>query len=705
MSSIALSDLAQSLLNTLREFPAEVAMQSARNRLPKSLLALSIEQCAQEVIYLDKIRKTDRFLALAHSTVLTGMDLSALTPTIQAKLLKLHGLLSLNVNIAREAYDASHRAIAIFQNARESDEVPYDIAESYSQAGTAARNLGLFPEALSNFLASRRCAQECPAPLLAAWQLFRLGKMYLNYLEQPSRGYKLISDAHVEFLSIPGDKARRAQAACLDELGDIFRQHVRNIEKASTYYESARVINTEMSNDSGLSRNIAHLGLCAEALGRLDEASLHLGRSVSLLRALPAETRGLGIRLGQFSRIRIAAGDLKTAEPSLSEATEISLLYRDFKSQAQHELTWAQFKRAQHRPSLAKDHLERAISLASDHHLYALRISALEALADIARDDFGDYHKSRELLLTSAEVKLSAWEQIRSSNPTLEEVEDRDSIGEMYRSLFERLLEDYQSTLHKSTDAAALALRIAVSERDQKFEGLSDLFRFGAYMSAMGHELINLIQRVNSEFDELLATTEVGADVRHSILAARRDLADGVSVLREPAIFHSLTARGSYGNAAAVGPTLTVLVRSFVDKGHAAGIRFSFSGVEDLDGVKADSSILRIVLKTLLDNALDSVAGIADGYVELTGSVLDRQNQSGVLMCIVKDNGPGMNQEMQEKIFSIGFTTKANHLGLGLPTVHFLLETIGGGLECHSEPGSGTQFTVNFPVRIEVRTL
>ena len=54
-------------------------------------------------------------------------------------------------------------------------------------------------------------------------------------------------------------------------------------------------------------------------------------------------------------------------------------------------------------------------------------------------------------------------------------------------------------------------------------------------------------------------------------------------------------------------------------------------------------------------------------------------------------------------MLNLGFTTKTNHLGLGLSTARFLLESVGGTLDCNSEAGHGAEFTVTLPVEIRGR--
>ncbi len=73
-----------------------------------------------------------------------------------------------------------------------------------------------------------------------------------------------------------------------------------------------------------------------------------------------------------------------------------------------------------------------------------------------------------------------------------------------------------------------------------------------------------------------------------------------------------------------------------------------------------------------------------------------------VVRVTVEDDGCGISQEHQKKIFEAGFTTKTNKgTGLGLFVVKQICEQYGGEISLDSEVGRGTRINVEFP-RIEV---
>ncbi|GAK55428.1 signal transduction histidine kinase [Candidatus Vecturithrix granuli] len=85
-----------------------------------------------------------------------------------------------------------------------------------------------------------------------------------------------------------------------------------------------------------------------------------------------------------------------------------------------------------------------------------------------------------------------------------------------------------------------------------------------------------------------------------------------------------------------------------------------------------------------------------------TGTIsLDIHPQGNRLFLQYRDNGKGMNPEQCERVFDPFFTTKRAQgaVGLGMHIVYNLItQTLGGTIECQSEPEQGTTFSISLPI-------
>jgi signal transduction histidine kinase len=74
-----------------------------------------------------------------------------------------------------------------------------------------------------------------------------------------------------------------------------------------------------------------------------------------------------------------------------------------------------------------------------------------------------------------------------------------------------------------------------------------------------------------------------------------------------------------------------------------------------------------------------------------------RYKEANDTVLSVKDTGAGIPKEIQSKMFTLLFTTKAKGQGFGLPVVKRMTESLGGTVTFESQEGKGTTFTVRLP--------
>ena len=132
--------------------------------------------------------------------------------------------------------------------------------------------------------------------------------------------------------------------------------------------------------------------------------------------------------------------------------------------------------------------------------------------------------------------------------------------------------------------------------------------------------------------------------------------------------------------------------------------------------LSADSDQLRQVFWNLAQNALQAMPGggglefrVAKISSESSQGMTDfgRRRQKkvnlghsesrGFVEVIVTDTGAGIRAEDRERIFEPFFTTKSEGTGLGLATVHRIVEAHGGSIRVAAPAAGGTSFRIRLP--------
>ena len=112
--------------------------------------------------------------------------------------------------------------------------------------------------------------------------------------------------------------------------------------------------------------------------------------------------------------------------------------------------------------------------------------------------------------------------------------------------------------------------------------------------------------------------------------------------------------------------------------------------------VEADDDKIGLILSNLLSNAIKFMP--EGGHIEVTA-----QDYKLGILCSVKDNGPGIPVEDQERIFDRFYQARSKHMaghggmGIGLTIVRHLVELHGGHIWVESEVGRGSTFCFTLP--------
>ena len=118
----------------------------------------------------------------------------------------------------------------------------------------------------------------------------------------------------------------------------------------------------------------------------------------------------------------------------------------------------------------------------------------------------------------------------------------------------------------------------------------------------------------------------------------------------------------------------------------------------------ADPEAIKRALSNLIDNAAEAMQTslLREVHIETR-----RSDQSpGMLELVVADSGPGVTDEMRERLFLPYFSTKSRGTGLGLTIAAKIMADHQGSIRAEKNTPSGARFLLELPIApVDIRKM
>lgn len=220
---------------------------------------------------------------------------------------------------------------------------------------------------------------------------------------------------------------------------------------------------------------------------------------------------------------------------------------------------------------------------------------------------------------------------------------------------------------------------------EQKLREESGLARIGELAAVLAHEVKNPLAAVSGAVQMISEVLPPESDERQ-ITAEVLHRLDGLSALMGDLLLY---ARPPHPNPTAVdgGELVNSLVSFFRQDPEWRDITVDVRGSAR---ILADPELLKITLQNLLLNAAQAMHGRGRLLVELGEG-------DGRARVEITDAGPGIPADVQDRVFTPFFTTKARGTGLGLATVRRISEAHGGDISIARTSAAGTTMRLTLP--------
>lgn len=136
--------------------------------------------------------------------------------------------------------------------------------------------------------------------------------------------------------------------------------------------------------------------------------------------------------------------------------------------------------------------------------------------------------------------------------------------------------------------------------------------------------------------------------------------------------------------------TLTILEQDL--ERQRTGVRITAApGLPDVHVVRIE---IQQVLINLMANALQAMEGMANARIWVNLGIA----RAGEVYVVIRDNGPGLPDDVLARIATPFFTTKESGMGLGLSICQSLIEAHGGSLTATNSADGGARFEMTLQV-------
>jgi two-component system cell cycle sensor histidine kinase/response regulator CckA len=227
----------------------------------------------------------------------------------------------------------------------------------------------------------------------------------------------------------------------------------------------------------------------------------------------------------------------------------------------------------------------------------------------------------------------------------------------------------------------------------------------GQLAGGIAHDFNNMLMVINGYCELLLDDLDERNDLRRDIEQIKGTASRAAALTRQLLAF---------GRRQVVQPKVVDLNKLLYNSqelmerlvGSAVNLKLQTGG--DSLYIYADPVQIEQVILNLAANARDAMPEGGELVIE-SGRTRIKNQDSGerymvpigtYVLCSVRDTGTGMSAETLEHMFEPFFTTKVpgKGTGLGLSTVYGIVKQNDGFIFAESEPGSGTCFTMYFPL-------
>ncbi len=239
---------------------------------------------------------------------------------------------------------------------------------------------------------------------------------------------------------------------------------------------------------------------------------------------------------------------------------------------------------------------------------------------------------------------------------------------------------------------------VVIEDRTPHFEtrALQRQATLGVFLASYAHEVRNPLNNLSTGLDYLdiaLDNPNEREALRETIQRMRRDL-ERLEQMAERLLQYARPNHPEAKGPLQVSAIVDDLLQRWQPRLTKYGIEVHRQYDANLPPLCADSVTLEQIFANLIDNAIQALKQQApprEIFIRI-------EKHPRHLEVVIADNGPGIPEEIQQRVFDPFFTTRQDGHGIGLALVRKMVTDYQGAIRLESFPGQGTIFRLTFPL-------
>lgn len=264
--------------------------------------------------------------------------------------------------------------------------------------------------------------------------------------------------------------------------------------------------------------------------------------------------------------------------------------------------------------------------------------------------------------------------------------------NDIFQNTYYPILTTENEVLEIIVYSQKITKRVMLEKELSQSEKMSEI---GQLTSAIAHELKNPLAAIKGSSYLLTAYTKnyqdetIGESI-NAIMQATENAEDIIYSLLE----FSSPAKGNYtqGNITKIIDQIVLLTRrSSIYQNIVIETKFDPNPLL----YYGDTEPLKHIFLNLVSNAINAME--TGGTIRIQGYY--SKNDEGSLILSVKDDGPGIDDQLKDTVFDPFFTTDTSGkgTGMGLWITKIMVEKMQGTISLNSTKGKGTEFIITLP--------